>query len=215
MAFWRKNWYKIGIVLFIILSFFMMFFGYRIFSEIQIILMASFMALLIHQFEEYMLPGGAPVVLNRVLYGERTAFDRYPGNAQSCLIVNTSAWIFYLLPVFLPHLLWLGLAQMFFGFFQFLGHGLQMNIKGKSLYNPGLLSVIFLHIPIGVYYIYFIESHCDVNVMEYLYGFLAFVVAVFVTTILPVQILKNKNTPYVMEGLKDLAITKRLDEKGL
>ena len=34
----------------------MMFGGYRILSEIQVILLASFMALLIHQFEEYILP---------------------------------------------------------------------------------------------------------------------------------------------------------------
>lgn len=211
----RQNWYKVGIVIFIVLSFFMLFIGHRIFSEIQIILMASFMALLIHQFEEYILPGGAPVVLNRILYGEKKDFDRYPGNAQSCLLVNISAWVFYLLPVFFPYLIWLGLAQIFFGFFQFLGHGVQMNIKGKSLYNPGLLSVIFLHIPIGIYYIYFVQLHNLATLSDYIYGIVCFMVAVGITTILPVRSLMDRDTPYIMRGLKELEIAKKLDKKGL
>lgn len=215
MVFMRRNWYRVGIVIFIALSFFMIFIGHRILSEIQVILLASFMALLIHQFEEYILPGGAPVVLNRVLYGEKQDYDRFPGNAQSCLIVNVSAWVFYLLPVFFPQILWLGLAQMFFGFFQFFGHGLQMNIKGKSLYNPGLFSVLFLHIPIGVYYICFIESHYVLGWTVYAYGFVGFVAAFVCTTVIPVQILKNSATPYVMDGLKDSVIARRLDGKGV
>jgi hypothetical protein len=57
MKLYRNNWYYIGGILFVVLSFVMGFFGNHV-SPIQLILVTSFMALLVHQFEEYVLPGG-------------------------------------------------------------------------------------------------------------------------------------------------------------
>ena len=62
------------------------------YSPLQVILIYSFMALLAHQFEEYVLPGGAPVVLNVAFYGEKKDYDRFPGNKQNCMVVNTLAY---------------------------------------------------------------------------------------------------------------------------
>ena len=63
MKFYRRNWYYIGGILFVALSFLMGFWGSNI-SPIQLILIYSFMALLVHQFEEYAWPGGFPAVMN-------------------------------------------------------------------------------------------------------------------------------------------------------
>ena len=69
------------------------------------------------------------------------------------------AYTVYLIPIFLPNIIWLGLAPILFGMAQFIVHGILTNRKMKSIYNPGLGAVVFLHIPIGAYYIYYIISN--------------------------------------------------------
>ena len=77
--------------------------------------------------------------------------DRYPNNV---LIVNVfPAHPFYLLAVFFPETIWLGLAPVPFGFGRFLGHGVIGNIKLKSFYNPGLAAGVLGHIPLGIWYL--------------------------------------------------------------
>jgi hypothetical protein len=61
--FYSKNWYYIGGILFVVLSFLIGFFG-EAFDPLSKILTLSFMALLVHQFEEYALPGGFPAIMN-------------------------------------------------------------------------------------------------------------------------------------------------------
>jgi len=63
------------------------------------------------------------------------------------------AWSFYLLPVFFPEAVWIGLAPVLFGFGQFVAHGIANNRKLKTLYTPGLAAVVLGHIPLGVWYL--------------------------------------------------------------
>lgn len=97
MNFYRNNWYKLTLVAFIFLWFFMGSWGMDRLTVIQKILMYSFMALLIHQFEEYVLPGGGPIVINKANFNEKINFRSFPGNMQSSMIVNNLAYIFLLL----------------------------------------------------------------------------------------------------------------------
>lgn len=174
------------------------FYGVNILSPIQQILMFSFMALLVHQFEEYVLPGGGPVVINKANFGEKVNYRNYPGNMQSSMIVNNSAYIFYIAAIIFPQFIWLGLGTMFFNLFQLIGHGLKMNKGMRTWYNPGLASVIFLFVPISVYYMYFIVNNQLVRPLDWLLGVLTFIVAMLLTTILPVQMLKDINSPYAI-----------------
>ena len=104
MNFLRKNWYYLGGVLFVALAFCVGFWGNHI-GPLRKILLLSFMALLVHQFEEYAVPGGFPAVFNIGWQREKEAPDRYPLNRMSCLCVNVfAAYPFYLLPVFSPTL---------------------------------------------------------------------------------------------------------------
>jgi hypothetical protein len=118
----------------------------------------SFMALLVHQFEEYAWLGGFPAVMNIAWQPDQMGKpDRYPLNRQSALFVNVFfAYPFYILPVLFPNLIWLGLAQVLFGMAQFIVHGILINRKMRSIYNPGLFAVVFLHWPIGIYYIWYV-----------------------------------------------------------
>ena len=195
LNFYRNNWYYIAGVVCLALAFYMGFWG-SAYSPLQVILIYSFMALLAHQFEEYVLPGGAPVVLNVAFYGEKKDYDRYPGNKQNCMAVNTLAYPFYIAPIVYPDLIWLGLATMLFGFMQVLGHGVRMNMKGKTLYNPGLATAIFLHLPIGIYYIRYVMDHGLVSGHDWLYAVIALAVAAVLIVLLPVMGMKDRNTPY-------------------
>ncbi|MGE6786702.1 HXXEE domain-containing protein [Ensifer adhaerens] len=217
LRFYRDNWYNVGAVLFVALAFFMGFWGDR-FSPLETILVYSFMALLAHQYEEYGWPGGGGLVINGAMYGERTAYDRYPGNTLSMTLVNTvGAYTFYLLAVLFPAAIWLGLAVMFFGFFQILGHGVAMNIKAKTLYNPGLATTLFLFVPLGIYYITYIHRHQLVSGMDYLYGGLAFIASVLLVLVLPIRALMNRNSPYPMsaEDMAKFNMREKLRGKGL
>ncbi|MDO4879819.1 MAG: HXXEE domain-containing protein [Capnocytophaga sp.] len=198
MNFYRNNWFYFSIIWFIVIAFYMLFWGVHCFSPLQIILIASFMALLIHQFEEYVLPGGGPVVVNKATFNERALFRNFPGNMHSSMIVNHLAYAIYLVAIIFSDLIWLGVATMFFNLFQLFGHGLQMNRVLNTWYNPGLASVIFLFIPISVYYFIFIIDNDLITSIGWFYGTSAFVGMVLFSTILPVQLLKNKKSPYVI-----------------
>jgi Protein of unknown function with HXXEE motif len=156
MDFMRKNWYYIGGVLFIILAMVLAYLWNDI-TTLQRLLMMSFMALLVHQFEEYGWPGGFPAVMNIAWQPSGDKPDSYPLNRQSALFVNVIiAYPFYILAIIFPNLIWLGLATMFFGMAQLAVHGIIINKKMHSIYNPGLFAVVFLHWPIGVYYILYV-----------------------------------------------------------
>jgi len=205
MKFYRKNWYYIGGVIFVILTFLTGFFGCGV-NPVRKILILSFMALLVHQFEEYALPGGFPLIFNKILSKEKEHPDRFPLNSMSSCIVNTfMGYTFYLLPVIFPDWYWLGILTMMFGFSQFIVHGILVNVKIKSLYNPGLGAVIFLHYPIGIYYLRYIYSHCTVETWQWFVGIFCTPIAALIIVQLLLQLLKNKNSPYNFskEEMKD------------
>lgn len=198
MNFYRYNWYKFTIVVFIFLAFYMGFWGIDTLSTLQNILMFSFMALLVHQYEEYVFPGGGPVVINKANFGEKVNYRTFPGNMHSSMIVNHLAYVVYIAAIIWSEFIWLGLATMFFNLFQFIGHGIQMNSRLKTWYNPGLASVIFFLIPISIYYMVFIVSNDLVTGWDWFWGAASFFIVLTLTTILPVQALKNVNSPYAV-----------------
>ena len=113
--FCRHNWYHLGAILFAALAFFLLL-GPDVLSETQVILMCSFMAMLVHQCEEYSWPGGFPSMANVALFRDKGIADRYPFNANQCWISNVFlTYAFYLIAVFFPDVIWLGLAQVMLG----------------------------------------------------------------------------------------------------
>lgn len=198
MKFYIYNWYKFTIVYFIILSFVMGLWGYAVLQPLQLILVYSLMALLVHQFEEYVFPGGGPVVINKGNFNEKKDYCTYPGNMLSSMIVNNSAWLIYILAIIFPQAIWLGLGTMFFNIFQLIGHGFKMNAGMKTWYNPGLASTVFLLVPISIYYMCFITSNQLVTTSDWIWGVVAFFLTMLLTTILPVQLLKDRHTRYAM-----------------
>lgn len=196
MKFYRENWYSIGGVLFVILTFYMGLCENN-FSHVQVILIYSFMALLVHQFEEYVCPGGFPGIFNIAVNEEKQVSDRYPLNANLSMIINVFiAYPFYIIPIFLPHVFWLGIAQVLFGTYQIIIHGVVINKKLKSIYNPGLASAVFLHLPIAIYYCRYVSINHLASTGDFIIGVVVSILFALVSIAIPIRLLRNRNSKY-------------------
>jgi hypothetical protein len=196
MEFYRRDWFKIGGVLFVGLTFILAFCGGTL-DPLRLILIYSFMALLAHQVEEYGWPGGFPSIFNIAVMNERQAPDRYPLNASEVLVVNVVlGYPLYIVPIIFPQFVWLGIAQVSMGMLQILIHGVIINIKLKSLYNPGLATVLFLHFPIGLYYMWYVITHGLATPADFLVGIALAIVAGGLTIVLPMRLMGDRNSPY-------------------
>ena len=178
----------------------------------------SFIAMLIHQFEEYGFPGGEPMIMNLALQGSDIP-DRYPLNQFSAMFTNVFfAYVIYLLPVLFPNVILLGIAPMLMGMMQFMVHGIMTNLKMKSIYNPGLGAVVFLHIPVGVAYIRHITVNQLASSVTWAIGILYTVIATgFVLGYLTYIGLSDRNTKWVFDDveLERFRVKEKLAKKNI
>ena len=187
-------------------------------SIMQRLVTLSFMAMVLHQFEEYTFPGGFPAIANTVLHTTEQP-DRYPLNQRSAAWINIyGTYCFYLLPVFFPDVIWLGLAPMIMGIGQTGVHVFKTNIEMKSFYNPGMLAVVFLHVPIGIYYIaYITKNNLDTGLDWIITVIYLLLVCVVGLVFLTYKVWPDHNTKYPFspeemakfEKLKSWAVVKK------
>lgn len=169
---------------------------HRSMSELHILLWLSFVAILVHQFEEYRWPGYFGGLFNVVLFKSEQP-KHYPLNPQSAMIINlVIAYVFYLLPLLWPNTVWLALAPILMGFFQLVWHGLFANLKAKTWYNPGLFAVLALHLPVGGWYIHYILEQGLVGPIDWILGSVYFAVAVYLLIVKGNMWLKNPRSPF-------------------
>jgi hypothetical protein len=129
--------------------------------------------------------------------GEREAPDRYPLNANQVMISNVFlTYPFYIIPVFFPDLIWLGLIQIGQGLAQAPLHGILMNVRLKSSYNPGMLSCVLLQLPLGIYYIWFVHAQHLATPSDYVIGVVGTLVALVVLWLGPIAILRSRKSRY-------------------
>ncbi len=149
---------------------------------LQKLLLLNFIAVLIHQFEEYTWPGGFPAVANLLFIPSlKLNGVMVPLNQISSMAANlVFAYGFYLVPVFFPKIIWLGLAPVLVGLtMQFIGHVIYVNIKLRSFYSPGVFATIFGHVPIGVIYIHHILANDMVGLGDWLLAVAYMIVSLF------------------------------------
>ena len=197
MSFFRRHWYEVGAVV-AVCTVVWLILGWQDMGVLQRLLLLNFVVLLIHQYEEYGWPGGEPAIMNVVLRSSSIP-DRYPLNQNSAMVINVlAAYGFYLVPVFFPSVIWLALAPVLFGLLQFVVHGVVTNVKLRSVYNPGLAAVALGHIPIGVYYLYYVHTQGLVSVWDWVFG-VAYMVAFQYVFLVKMTYawLADRNSPYV------------------
>ncbi len=196
MKWYRDNWFYVGGILFIIPAFILILMGDGI-SFLRKIMFLSFMALNVHQFEEYAIPGGFPMVMNMAFMGETMDYDRYPLNKKSAFICNVGfMYPIYILGIIFSSQLWLGLAIVLMGFSQIFVHGIAFNKKLGTIYNPGMASIIFLFIPLCAIYIRYAVSSGDLEWWHWLIAAVLQPVLGMGCLMAPIQKLKDRNSPY-------------------
>ncbi len=197
MKFWRRYWYLIGGALFVALAFFMGLWGCGHLPRIQTILIFSWMAMLVHQVEEYAFPGGMPSITNMAVFREKEAPRHYIFNSQQCFICNVFlCYIFYLLAIFFPNVIWLGASQVLCVIVQLAAHGVLINICIKDIYNPGLAATVFLQIPVAIYYIWYVVQNYPGQIWQIWIGIPGAIIAMLIVFIVPVFLMRNRKTRY-------------------
>ena len=86
VSFFRKHWCDIGLVVAIVVAVCLVV-NLGEMSEIKALLALSFVAILVHQFEEYRWPGYFAGLFNVVIFKSDIP-DRYPLNTQSAMVIN-------------------------------------------------------------------------------------------------------------------------------
>ena len=152
MNFMRLHWFDVGFALAVITGGFLLLLKL---NPLPLLLWVSLISLFLHQFEEYRYPGYFPGMMNTVMFSSKQP-DRYPLNTNIAFIINVCiGWLSYLLAaIFAEKAIWLGIATILVSVGNFIAHTFLFNIKGKTLYNPGLFTAIVLFLPISVYFGY-------------------------------------------------------------
>ncbi|MBT8339843.1 MAG: HXXEE domain-containing protein [Desulfatitalea sp.] len=195
LAFYRRHWFDVGGIL-LVIGGCILSFVWKELSTVQLLLTAMWFAQLLHNIEEYRWPGYLPGQMNVGMFNSDTP-DRYPFNTNSAMIINTLfAYPVYVLPIFFPNLIWLGLGPVLIAFAQIPSHTILPIRKLKVRYSPGIITCVFLHLPIGILYVRQILAEGLVHPIDWLYSA---IYAVFIGLVLvqgPIRLFRDKNTPY-------------------
>lgn len=191
MNFLRRHWYNLGLVFGAIAVALL-----GNLQTVQVILLLFFAALTLHQFEELGWPGGFPWYYNEIIRPKGGPLDRNPLNQNNNLFINVwAAYPITLLPVFFPNAVWMGFGMVLFGVGQFIVHAIAFNIKLKYFYNPGLVTVVFLYLPLNAWYL--VYSHQTVPLWNWAagFGYFAFFSVVLIMWV-GFTLLTDKDSPY-------------------
>jgi len=196
MKWYVNNWFYVGAILFVIQAFLMILFGTDI-DPLKRFMIVSFMALNVHQFEEYALPGGFPMVMNMAFMGECEHPERYPLNKKSAFVCNVClVYPVYILGIIFSNVMWVVIAIVLFGAAQFFVHGIAFNKKMKSIYNPGMGSVVFLFIPLAIYVCIFVVQNYTVTVWDWVIALALQPVVGLLGLLVPIRALQDKNSSH-------------------
>lgn len=196
----RNHWYQIGLGFAIILSIILLLFHTHI-SAFRLLLSISLVTLLIHQFEEYQLPGGFPKMINTALFHSKHP-DRFPLNPNTALIINLCVgWLLYLLAIiFAEHAVWLAIASILVSAGNVIAHVFLFNIKGKTLYNPGMVTALVLFLPLTIYFFVFITQHNLIDPLSLIVGLVLGALINYFGVLRLITLLANKYTPFTFKS---------------
>lgn len=191
-----RYWPAVGGVIFAVVAILLGIWGDRLVPT-QRLMSVFFMLLLLHEFEEYVLPGGFPAAMNIGLMGEKAGFGKYPLNELSAFIVNVVlAYPLYICGFIFHDVLWLGIFIAYFTMAQVVIHCIVINRKLSTWYSPGCASALFALVPFAIYYLCYIAEHFDFPTFYWWAPLIAFPLVAVVMILSPVLICKKRNTRY-------------------
>jgi hypothetical protein len=118
---------------------------------------------------------------------------------QSALVVNVGVgWGSYLLAALLgPRAPWLGLAAILVSAGNILMHTLVFNLRGRTWYNPGMLTAVVLFLPVAVYFFYLLAAGGLATPLDWVVGLVLGAILNYVGVLKVVDWMKDRNTPYI------------------
>jgi hypothetical protein len=150
---YRKNWPRVGGLLGMVIGGACALAARGEVTNLRALSALNWIALLVHQYEEYEDPGYFPGQFNAGMFKSKQPRN-WPLNTHTAMCINTAvAYPVYALPVVFPKVKWLGLGPVLFGMSQSVGHGIVIPALSRSKYSPGFFASIFLHVPIGLAYL--------------------------------------------------------------
>jgi len=211
-----RYWYALDLIIFVILAGLCAYFWKDI-NVLQRLVWLNYLALFIHQAEEYGWPGGEPAIMNVVLRHSDLP-DRFPLNQFSAMFTNTVwAFVAYFVPFFFPNVAWLLFMPLIMNIGQFMVHGVMTNLQLRSIYNPGLGAVVFLHLPLTVYgFIYVIQNHLIVGI-DWLWCILTLMVVMMSLSVTTYIVLATRKSrwPFAPEELQKFGLPEKAKRLGL
>ena len=150
--FWfKENWQKTGVVVGIFLTIYLVVIVLPK-STVLFALLMSTPLYMLHEVEEYILPGGFARFINKNVY----KMDPENGLVDSTAIfwINMAVWIFFpLASLNAIHDLTQAGWIPYFLIFQAVIH-LVLGIVGKRFLNPGMITAWLIHVPWGIWTIW-------------------------------------------------------------
>ena len=195
MNFMRLHWFDLGLV-FAFVTGGILFLNQL--NPLSLLLWISLISLFLHQFEEYRYPGYFPGMMNTVMFSSKQP-DRYPLNTNIAFIINVFVgWLSYFLAaVFGERALWLGIATILVSVGNVIAHTFLFNIKGKTFYNPGMLTAIVFFLPIAAYFGYLLIQGNLATPIDWIVGIILGIVLNVIGILKLIDWLKDENTEYI------------------
>ncbi|MHA1647767.1 MAG: HXXEE domain-containing protein [Promethearchaeota archaeon] len=152
-------------------------------SRLSLIYWLNLAVLMLHEFEEYVIPGGFKKFINTKTVLSLPKSDIHAPITESVIvIINLGAWLLFLLGALMVTIApWLGLAMVVFNVINILGHVVVFQVKVKG-YNPGLVTA-FLMIPFLIFAFWIISRENLINTQDF---FLALVLGIISAASLPI-----------------------------
>ena len=119
-------------------------------THIEVLLWLHLATLFIHQFEEYVYPGGFKDFFNTYVH-KKSKIIQHPLTDNGIILVNVLiAWpAYFLSAIYGLEIIWLALGLAAISILNGIMHTLMFFLHKR--YNPGLISGFFLSIPFGIY----------------------------------------------------------------
>jgi hypothetical protein len=191
----RYQWFHIAVVLAIALPLALIITQP---TGMGLLLWLSLGTLFLHQTEEWVFPGYFPGMLNQAMFKSDIP-DRYPLNANSGMIINVFlGWGSYFLAALIwQQAVWLAIATILVSMGNIFAHTIIFNIKGKTFYNPGLLTSWLCFAPIVYMFFVIVISNDLATPIDWVVGVILGAVLNYFGVYKMIIWLADRNTPYI------------------
>ena len=193
----RKHWYDLGALLSIAVSV-CIYINFPHLTNYRILMWLSLVALFLHQWEEYRVPGTFPGMINTVMYHSQMP-DRYPLNTNTAFYINVCVgWTFYFFAAFFAErAIWLGIATMMVSVGNITAHTIIFNLRGKTFYNAGLVTALLLFMPSVYFFVSIIYADHLAGKADYWIGIPLGIILNVAGVLKTIHLMADKNSPYI------------------